>query len=191
MPQFFPPLLPENLRIMIFVDGENLAIRYKAVLEKNKIKIPSHVSYEENIFVWSTGLNNICVKKNVIRKYYYTSVVGDDDKIKEITNKLKKCNIEAPNVFKKTKTRGSKRVDISLATDMLSHSSRNNYDIAILIAGDEDYVPLVEAVKLEGHRVFVWFFEDEGLSESLRISADKFSDIGKVLLSPDLKHSWQ
>ena len=53
---------------------------------------------------------------NVIRKYYYTSVKGDSDKLAEVERGLKSLNIEAPRVFKKNKNKGSKRVDISLAT---------------------------------------------------------------------------
>ena len=93
------------------------------------------------------SLNNVCAHRNVLRKYYYTSIKGDEKKIVDCIDELKAHGIEAPRVFKKTKSRGSKRVDISLATDMLSHAFRKNYDIAVLVAGDEDYVPLVKAVQ--------------------------------------------
>jgi uncharacterized LabA/DUF88 family protein len=76
------------------------------------------------------------------------------------------------------KGRPSKAVDIFLAVDMLSNAHRKNYALAILIAGDGDYVPLVKAVKAEGSRVFVWFFdESHGLSRDLRISADHYAEI--------------
>ena len=97
---------------------------------------------------------------------------------------LKSIGIEAPRVFKKTKGRRSKRIDISLATDMLSHAHRGNYDIAILVAGDEDYVPLVEAVMAEGCRVVLWFLED-GLSPALKLKVDHYFDIGTFLLHDD------
>jgi uncharacterized LabA/DUF88 family protein len=90
--------------------------------------------------------------------------------------------IETPCVFKKNKTRGSKRVDISLTTDMLLHASRRNYDIAVLIAGDEDYVPVVQAVKLEGRRVLLWFIED-GLNPLLKKAADSYADLGIILFA--------
>ena len=74
-----------------------------------------------------------------------------------------------------------KGVDISLAVDMLSHAHRKNYALAILIAGDADYVPLVKAVKAEGSRVFVWFFDERyGLSRDLRMSADHYAEISIV-----------
>ena len=72
----------------------------------------------------------------------------------------------------------------SLATDILVHAARKNYDIVVLVAGDEDYVPLVDAVKGEGRRVFLWFLED-GLSPVLKRSADYYSDIGQVLFGTE------
>ena len=78
----------------------------------------------------------------------------------------------------------SKGVDICLATDMITHACKKNYDIAILVAGDGDYVPLVEAIKNEGCRVIVWFVQN-GLNEKLKQKSDHFWDIGKVLLEKD------
>jgi len=190
MARFFPLLSDITVRAMVFVDGENLALRYGNMLTAKGVNPPSHVSYEPNIFVWSTGLNNVCLYGGVLRKYYYTSVQGDASFLTEIEEKLKSAGIETPRVFKKTKGRGSKRVDISLATDMLTHASRKNYDIAVLVAGDEDYVPLVEAVKAEGRRVFLWFLKD-GLSAVLRRSADYYADIAEILFAPEIKGHWR
>jgi uncharacterized LabA/DUF88 family protein len=79
-----------------------------------------------------------------------------------------------PKVFKKQKERKSKGVDISLTTDMLTHAFQNHFDVAILMAGDGDYGPLVGRVKSLGKLLWVWFFGDEkdGLSPALRRSSD-------------------
>jgi len=69
---------------------------------------------------------------------------------------------------------------------MFTHAHRRNYDIAVLVAGDEDYLPLVEAVKGEGRQVVLWFVQD-GLSAALQRSADHFWDLGKLLFSSRLK----
>ncbi len=63
---------------------------------------------------------------------------------------------------------------------MLTHAFRKNYDIVILVAGDEDYIPLVKAVKSEGRRVVLWLVED-GLSSKLVNAVDHYFDLGKVL----------
>jgi uncharacterized LabA/DUF88 family protein len=186
---FFPNNADQTSRAMVFVDGENLAIRYgdmlKDMLKAKGSSPPSHVQYEPDIYVWSRYINDVCLWGRVVRKYYYTSVQGDNDKQTNIIDSLKNAGLEAPNVFKKAKGRRAKRVDISLATDMLLHASRKNYDIAVLVAGDEDYVPLVEAVKAEGRRVFVWFLTN-GLSPMLKRSADHYADLGEILFSPSI-----
>ncbi|MBC8725818.1 NYN domain-containing protein [Paraburkholderia sp. 31.1] len=67
----------------------------------------------------------------------------------KIQESLKDLGLEAPRVFKKpSKEQRSKGVDITLCTDMLLHASRKHYDIAVLVSGDGDFVPLIEAVSV-------------------------------------------
>lgn len=181
MPYPFPQHI-KSCSVMMFIDGENLSIRWKNQIGKQKI--PSHVRYEPDVYVWSHLLNmetHVCC--NITRKYYYASVGGGAEKEGEIVEKLKALGIESPNVFHRSKSKGSKRVDISLSVDMLAHAYQKNYDVAVLVAGDEDYVPLVSAVKNAGRRVFVWFPEN-GLSPSLKRSADYYFDISSILANP-------
>jgi uncharacterized LabA/DUF88 family protein len=116
----------------------------------------------------------------VIRRHYYTSVQGDNPKVHDVERKLKELGIEAPRVFQKQKGKPRKRVDVSLATDMLLHASRKHYDAAVLITGDEDFVPLVEAVQGEGAIVWLWSIEN-GLSDALRHAVDECIDITRYL----------
>lgn len=190
MSTLLPASTPASARVMMFVDGENLAIRYGSLLGNSPPA--SHIVYEPNVFVWSRFASRERGPQDFIRRYYYTSARGDTEKLTAFEQCLRKAGIEAPRVFPRKKNGRSKRVDISLATDMLTHAHRKNYDVAILVAGDEDYVPLVEAVKAEGRRVALWFVED-GLSSSLRAAADHYWDIGKLLFSSpqtDPAFSW-
>ena len=66
-----------------------------------------------------------------------------------------------------------KGVDIQLATDFLTHSFKNNYDIAILVAGDTDYVGALQAVKDNGKNVEVALFGHDQTSRLLRDVADR------------------
>lgn len=184
--QFLPLLRYSGTRVptLVFVDGENLAIRYKDLAKQKCLEPSPSPFYEPDVFLWSDTLNKLCDCAGALRRHYYTSVVGDETRRKDIEDRLKAAGIEAPSVFKKPKKdkdRPSKGVDISLAVDMLTHASRKNYGLAILIAGDGDYVPLVKAVKAEGSRVYVWFFdESHGLSRDLRMSADYYAEISIV-----------
>jgi len=180
-----PYPFPEQIKacsVMTFVDGENLAIRWKNQLAKQAV--PAHVAHCPDVFVWSRLLNlRHHLYCNIIRKHYYTSAAGDENSRGAIGDQLKALGIEAPYVFPRTKNKGSKRVDITLSVDMLAHAYQKNYDVAVLVAGDEDYVPLVNAVKNAGRRVFVWFVGD-GLSPALKRAADYYFDIGTVLCDP-------
>ena len=167
---------------MVFVDGENFAMAFKRHLGQRPLPEESH--YEPDVFYWGARIGLICSVAQVVRIHYYTSVKGGPERLDEVADSLKAAGIEAPRVFKRYKERGSKRVDITLATEMLGHAHRDNYEIAVLIAGDEDYVPLVEAVQREGPQVSVWFFE-ESVNPTLRRCADSFHDLSYVLFEAD------
>jgi uncharacterized LabA/DUF88 family protein len=47
--------------------------------------------------------------------------------------------------------RSEKSVDVKLATDLLE--LREIYDVAVIVSGDQDYVPAVQAIKDSGKRV--------------------------------------
>lgn len=54
-----------------------------------------------------------------------------------------------------------KAVDVKLATDLLE--LRGIYDVAVILSGDQDYVPAVQAIKDSGKRVMnVCFLKRDG-----------------------------
>ena len=177
------PYTCDLARAMIFVDGENLAIRYGTVLKQRNETQRPEIRFVPGIFVWSTLLDLTGHNTPaVMRRYYYTAVQGDEPTVTDIEKQLKEAGMETPRVFKKQKGKGSKRVDITLATDMLLHGTRKHYDVAVLVAGDEDYVPLVRAVQGEGARVYVWFPSD-GLSPALHQAADYYVNLDEFLFN--------
>lgn len=183
MPRLIPYIL-DIARVMYFIDGENLAIRFGATLKDTGRSPAPQVIYEPNVLVWSPLLNEH--GHGIIRKYYYTSVPDDGVNIQKTEDILKSIGIEAPRVFRKDKAKGSKRVDISLSSDMLLHATRKHFDIAVLVAGDEDYVPLVRAVQGEGARVHVWFLPS-GISPALQQASDSYLDILYILCNEQPK----
>jgi hypothetical protein len=169
---------------MSFVDGENLTIRAQEIADAKGEALVEGPCYMRDTFVWWPTLQatraldspseiTVPLQRHAIRAYYYTSVVGNEEKIRRVEKDLFDIGF-APKVFKRSKTRRSKAVDITLATDMLGHAYRDNYDVAFLVAGDGDYVPLVEEVKRLGKVVYVCFFRGSGLNENLMLAADTF-----------------
>ena len=173
-------------RWMLFVDGENLTIRAQKVMDGAGQEFTEGLFWLRDTFVWLAqpqttnnymdlrafyGLLHERVSGPAIRRHYYTSVFGDQPKLDRVRATLWDIGFK-PSVFKKeSKTRRSKGVDIALATDMLGHAFRDNYDLALLVAGDGDYVPLVEEIQRLGKIVCVSFFQ-QGLSEQLTLASD-------------------
>ncbi len=65
-----------------------------------------------------------------------------------------------------------KGVDTLLTVEMMEGCLRDTFDVAILFAADEDYVPLVEAVKRDGRRVVHAFLDVPNYGRRLRLACD-------------------
>jgi uncharacterized LabA/DUF88 family protein len=75
-----------------------------------------------------------------------------------------------------------KGVDVRLATDMLVHGFRDNYDTAVLVSGDNDFSDALQAVKELGKHVEVALFGGAKTSQQLRAEADKVVVIDSAFL---------
>ena len=78
--------------------------------------------------------------------------------------------------LKRRRKRKQKGVDTLIAVDMVSGSFRKLFSVACLVAGDGDFVPVVEEVKRNGIAVVVSAFS-ESLSKDLRKAADRVIEL--------------
>ena len=62
-----------------------------------------------------------------------------------------------------------KRVDTRLVADLIHHAANDNFDAAVLVSDDDDFVPAVEAVNSLGKQVWVATWSAEELSSDLRV----------------------
>jgi hypothetical protein len=62
-----------------------------------------------------------------------------------------------------------KRVDTRLVADLIHYAANNAYDAAVLVSGDDDFVPAVEAVNALGKQVWVATWSADELSKDLRV----------------------
>jgi uncharacterized LabA/DUF88 family protein len=187
------PVDPHLRRWMLFVDGENLTIRAQKLADNVAVHLQEGAEYRKDIFVWMPGIkptialtnthdSPIKVQDHAIRAYYYTSLAGDEPLILSIKQALRALGFH-PEVFKKVRAQEkAKGVDIALAKDFLSHAFLDNYDVAVLVAGDGDYVPLLTEVKRLGKVVYVVFFHHYGLSTELHLAADMFFEMEHFFL---------
>lgn len=179
---------------MMFVDGENFTIRGQTMAQDQGITLSGGTHYSQDKFLWvpqlppsrpfTTEERELHLEAQARRCYYYTSVCGDDPEVQRVRTALRALDFD-PQVFKKAKKDNkAKGVDIALTKDVLSHAFMNNYDSAVIVAGDGDYIPLVEEVKRLGKQVLIFFFsESGGLNANLRLSADVYVDITDYFIS--------
>ena len=69
-----------------------------------------------------------------------------------------------------------KGVDVQIAVDMLTGAFSSIFDIAVLVAGDADFVPVVEEVKRKGVMVVI-AAANRSLSNDLRRVADRCTEL--------------
>jgi hypothetical protein len=62
-----------------------------------------------------------------------------------------------------------KRVDTRLVAELIHYAANGAYDAAVLVSGDDDFVPAVEAVNALGKQVWVATWSAEELSTDLRV----------------------
>jgi len=176
---------PKGYSWMLFVDGENFTIQGQELAKKKSIALTEGRYYSNNTFLWIPGFDahqrcadgHLPLSPMSIRSIYYTSVVGDLEKMEEIRTKLWELKFQ-PETFKKQKQKEkAKGVDISLTKDLMFNAFQGNYDVAVLITGDGDFVPVTEEVRRLGKVVYLAFFETIGLSKSLKLACDSFTDM--------------
>lgn len=187
------------LRWMTFVDGENLTIRGQNFAKSQGIDLIQGELWRPNEFLWLPrwyqqawrqppqpqhptagqdvfryiGSAEVALEQQGTRATYYTALKRGEPELTAMKELIWKIGFN-PAVFKKTGEK-SKGVDITLTRDMLTHAFRDNFDVAILMTGDADFIPVVEELKRLGKRVHISFFpEGHGLSPALRRSADSF-----------------
>jgi hypothetical protein len=185
---------------MLFVDGENFTMRGQQIAVANARSLAGVEHYRQDVYLWFPGdlaggvVNQAnlygpqesqpkrswaglpALEPKLVRAYYYAMLQGDQPAQEEVEEKLWELGF-APRVFKKE--RGEERakgVDIALCCDVLAHGASGNYDVAVLVAGDRDYVPLIEEVKRLGRIAVVAFF-DEWVRRELVRASDAFFDL--------------
>lgn len=186
------PQMPPLGRMMVFVDGENLTMRFQEMVATGRTP-RNHVHHLRDTYAWSH--NTVTPMLNVVhRATYYTYVQGDELTVDQVALQIRDLtfanyfivgahhslgwlhNKLAPCVFKKARGARAKGVDIQLTVDVLTHCQHNNLDVVYLVAGDGDYRPLILEAQRIGKRVRVAALSN-GLSPQLKLVADEFIDL--------------
>ncbi len=159
-------------RVMIFIDGSNLYHSLKKFFGRADIDMGKFC-------------DKLLGRRRLIRIYYYNAKVGKDEEPERFKDQAAFFATVAAVPYTELRLGRlvyinwpnsppyEKGVDVQLATDLLTHSFKNNYDVAVLVAGDNDYVGALQAVKDNGKHVEVALFGKERTSRQLREVADR------------------
>lgn len=156
----------ENDRVMVYIDGSNLyhvlsqsCGRHDLQFDKFAIKL-------------ANGRD--------LKRIYYYNIRQESDSNPNIGAEQQKfldSMYDTPYVEIRLgiwKQRGDimveKGVDVMLATDLVTHAYKDHYDTAIVVSGDADFYPALQAVKDVGKHVEVAAFDMNLSAESGRVA---------------------
>ena len=71
-----------------------------------------------------------------------------------------------------SKSLENERVDVLLSVDMVRHSAAGHIQHAIIVAGDSDFIPAIEATKESGATVTMWYGDESSIHKDLLSLAD-------------------
>ncbi|MCP4529220.1 MAG: NYN domain-containing protein [Aestuariibacter sp.] len=182
------------VKTVLLIDGENLTLRYQDMVSQGR-KPKSNVIHIPNIFVWHRGIFKLW-ELDFFRILFYSSVVGDEDKIKQVeetisnqifdgqgilsTSYFGKLQI-VPWIFKKaSKSYKSRLVDINITIDSMRFAYTNAVDALCFISGDGDFLNLYAEIMRNGKKVSVAALSS-GLSKSIKTGVDEFIDLDTLL----------
>ncbi len=159
-------------RVMIFIDGSNVYHSLKKIFSRTDLD-------------FARFCRKLQGRRKLIRIYYYNAKVG----LKEEPERYRHQQVFFATIMAipylelrlgrlvytnwPSVPPYEKGIDVQLATDMLSHCFRNNYDVCIMVGGDNDFVGALQAIKDQGKQVEVALFGRGSSSFQLRRVADR------------------
>lgn len=184
---------------LIFVDGENLSIRYHEMVKVGRTPAPDNIVLDK-CFVWNPRILRDH-SWNIKRLAYYTSVVGDDDKVRTIREQISSniflCQDGTTQQtgqfvpFVRKRVRGGKKesvCDIAIAVDVMRACYRDHADTIWLFSGDGDFVQLLQEVMHSGKRAYASALSS-GFNQEIRFVVDDFIQLDKYLFVEEVENS--
>lgn len=187
-----------NPRSILFVDGENLTMRYQEMVASGR-NPRDGVAHKPHTYVWSDKLTYKPHDglPNLVRVHYYTSVVGDSNLVEDIQREMAAITFASPGsgqhhkgqlvplVFKKDKkSKKTRNVDLQIIVDVMRYAFTDAVDRVYLATGDGDFIPLISEVMRRGKQVELLAFSS-GLSPLLRSRVDRLHIIDDIFFKDE------
>ena len=159
-------------RVMLFIDLQNV-LRSVDSMKSEGIQLD----------LYHMALQLIGTRQAVGAYVFDTRMpFGMEDRLRRMHDRLRYLGfrVVAREAYDEQR-REQKEVDVALACEMLAHAFRDNYDVAILVSGDRDFIPAIQHVQASGKRVEVAAFSNS-MSEEVKRSADRFHELDRMPL---------
>lgn len=173
-------------RISVFIDGENFLYGIKSIKEH----------YTDFNFDFKKYITFITKKKKLIDIYYFIAPLKQNitpvlyKKQQKLLSRLRKegiivilCKRTKRDNGDGTQCHRIKEDDIRLALQMQKDAYDNKFDVALLVSGDGDFVPLPEYLNEKGKKMEVAYFEGQTAPTLLRVCKYKASLIDKKIVN--------
>ena len=158
-------------RVCVFFDGSNF---YHALKEFNLVR---HLDYRKLL---SKLLDNRCLVQAlyycpvIVRKWDINNVYEKQQRFFDVLRTVPSMIVVECNVSRCSTANGENKLsikgdDIKLAVDMVTKAYKDFYDTAILVSGDADFIPAVEAVQVFGKNVENAFLSNRHSSNLERV----------------------
>jgi len=174
-------------RVSVFIDGNNFYYGLRKIYGKEK----SLKNFDFQKFA-----NFLAGKGKVVGIFYYNAQLDREhnprkyesqkqffENLKEIPNfHLVLCKLLKRNITGTDKVYYIiKEDDINMAVDMVEGACSDDFDVAVIVSGDGDFVPAVKAVQRKNKTAENIYFRDSS-SRNLKNHCDKSLELTKELL---------
>lgn len=152
---------------MIFIDLQNVLISVETMGPPTR-----HINFE-NLARTLTG------SRRLMAAHAFDSIMPapQEDPQRPFHDKLRYLGYRVHVRESSTEEgRKQKEVDVDMACEMVVQAFMDNYDVAILVSGDRDFLPALLRVQGLGKRVETAAFTDS-MSEEMRRYSDRFHDL--------------
>lgn len=169
-------------RVAIFIDGSNL---YHSLVE-----LLGHARLDFGKLV-----EKLAIGYELYRTYYYNAQLNQQadpeayraqQRFLSSLRTLPFFELRLGVLKPRGNTWVEKGIDVKVAVDMIGMAYKNQYDVALLVSGDGDYVDCVRAVKDAGNHVVNAYFVSSQ-SPALRDACDDWICMDKDYLVDVLK----
>jgi uncharacterized protein (TIGR00288 family) len=151
-------------RVMAFVDIRNILGRQDIVGRRYSVD-------------FEAILKHVVGDRTCVSTYAFEGEGASSKKLHETLRSMG-VNVITRDCYD-TESRQQKEIDVAIASELLEQAWMDNFDTAILISGDRDFLPAVEKVQKKGKKVEVAAFTG-ATSRTVQTSCDVFHNLDSL-----------